>query len=148
MHLDKFVPVGGWASSGRDRRRFERFAEMCQDLPNRPRLWCKEMSRMSPPHAGHSSGNFSPTRAISLDQAIREVSWERGFWFAWFASQHPPVAWSSLACPPVAASRCFPTFPFRQSRDGRPQRVVRSEDAVIPVPVFPRLQPVLRRILD
>jgi len=35
----------------------------------------KEMSRMSPPHAGHSSGNFSPTRAISLAQAIREVSW-------------------------------------------------------------------------
>jgi len=39
-------------------------------------------------------------------QAIREVSWERGFWFA---SPQPPVAWSSLACPPVAASRCFPT---------------------------------------
>ncbi len=106
MHLDKFVPVGGWAASGRDRRRFERFAEMCQDLPNRPRLWCKEMSRMSPPQAGHSSGNSSPTRAISLAQAIREVSWERGFWFA---SPQPPVAWSSLACPPVAASRCFPT---------------------------------------
>jgi hypothetical protein len=27
----------------------------------------------------------------------------------------------------------------RQSRDGRPQRVIGSEDAVIPVPVFPRL---------
>ena len=33
---------------------------------------------MSPPHAGHSSGNFSPTRVISLAQAIRDVSWERG----------------------------------------------------------------------
>ena len=74
--------------------------------------------------------------AISLAQAIREVSWERGFWFA---SPQPPVAWSSLACPPVAASRCFPTFPFRQRRDGRPERVIRREDAVIPVPVFPRL---------
>ena len=63
---------------------------------------------MSPPHAGHSSGNFSPTRAISLAQAIREVSCERGFWFA---SPQPPVACSSLACPPVVASRCFPTFP-------------------------------------
>ena len=91
---------------------------------------------MSPPHAGHSSGNFSPTRAISLAQAIREVSWERGFWFA---SPQPPVACSSLACPPVVASRCFPTFPFRQSRDGRPQRVIGREDAVIPVPVPPRL---------
>ena len=35
------------------------------------------ISRMSPPHAGHSSGNSSPTRAISLAQAIREVSCER-----------------------------------------------------------------------
>ena len=100
---------------------------------------------MSPPHAGHSSGNFSPTRAISLDQAIREVSWERGFWFAWFASQHPPVAWSSLACPPVAASRCFPTFPFRQSRDGRPQRVVRRKHSVIAMPVLPRLWDEIRK---
>ena len=43
---------------------------------------------MSPPHPGHSSGNSSPTRAISFAQAIREVSCERGFWFA---SQHPPI---------------------------------------------------------
>ena len=33
------------------------------------------MSRMSPPHPGHSSGNSSPTRAMSLAHAIREVSW-------------------------------------------------------------------------
>ena len=46
---------------------------------------------MSPPHAGHSSGNFSPTRAISFAPAIREVSCERGFSVAWFASQHPSV---------------------------------------------------------
>jgi hypothetical protein len=39
----------------------------------------KAMSRMSPPHPGHSSGNSSPTRAISLAQAIREVSCERSF---------------------------------------------------------------------
>ena len=36
------------------------------------------ISRMSPPHAGHSSGNSSPTRARSFAQAIREVSWEGG----------------------------------------------------------------------
>ncbi len=39
----------------------------------------KAISRMSPPHAGHSSGNSSPTRARSFAQAIREVSCERGF---------------------------------------------------------------------
>jgi molybdopterin biosynthesis enzyme MoaB len=37
------------------------------------------ISRMSPPQAGHSSGNSSPTRAMSFAQAIREVSCERGF---------------------------------------------------------------------
>jgi hypothetical protein len=37
------------------------------------------ISRMSPPQFGHSSGNSSPTLAISLAQAIRDVSWERGF---------------------------------------------------------------------
>jgi hypothetical protein len=45
----------------------------------------KAMSRMSPPHAGHWSGNSSPTRAISVAQVIREVSWERGF--AWVPQQ-------------------------------------------------------------
>jgi len=39
----------------------------------------KELSRMSPPRAGHRSGNSSPTRDISFAQAIREVSCERGF---------------------------------------------------------------------
>ena len=39
----------------------------------------KEISRMSPPHIGHSSGNSSPTRAISFAQAIRDVSCERSF---------------------------------------------------------------------
>jgi hypothetical protein len=37
------------------------------------------ISRMSPPQVGHASGNSSPTRAMSLAQAIREVSCERGF---------------------------------------------------------------------
>jgi hypothetical protein len=37
------------------------------------------ISRMSPPQFGHSSGNSSPTRAMSLAHAIRDVSCERGF---------------------------------------------------------------------
>jgi hypothetical protein len=32
------------------------------------------ISRMAPPHPGHSMGNSSPTRAISFARAIREVS--------------------------------------------------------------------------
>ena len=38
MHLDEFAPVGRWAASGREGGRFEWFAEVCQDLPNRPRF--------------------------------------------------------------------------------------------------------------
>ena len=36
----------------------------------------KAISRMSPPHAGHSSGNSFPTWAMSFARAIREVSCE------------------------------------------------------------------------
>jgi hypothetical protein len=38
MHLHEFAPVGGRPTSGRDRRRFERFAEVREDLPDRPRI--------------------------------------------------------------------------------------------------------------
>ena len=75
------APVGRRAPGGCERRRLEWFAEMGQDLPNRPWLWCNAISRMSPPHAGQGSGNSSPTRAMSLAHAIRDVSCERGFWF-------------------------------------------------------------------
>jgi len=39
----------------------------------------KAISRMSPLHAGYSSGNSSPTRAMSFAHAVREVSCERSF---------------------------------------------------------------------
>jgi len=38
MRLDEFAPVGGRAAGGRDGRRLERFAEMREDFPDRPRL--------------------------------------------------------------------------------------------------------------
>jgi hypothetical protein len=43
------------------------------------------ISRMLPPHAGHSSGKSFLTRARSFAQAIREVSCERGL--SWFGGQ-------------------------------------------------------------
>ena len=75
----------------------------------------------SPPQLEHSSGNSSPTR---------EVSWERGFSPE---SQQPPAACPPPACPAFAASLCFPVFPFRQRSNGRPQRVIRSKHALLPV---------------
>ena len=36
--LHELSPVGRRATGGRDGRRFERFAQVCQDLPDRPRI--------------------------------------------------------------------------------------------------------------
>jgi hypothetical protein len=98
------------------------------------------MSRMSSPHPGHSSGNSSPTRAMSLAHAIREVSWEGSLSHE---SQPWPVASPSAACAPtacplVAASRGLPTFAFVMRRDGGPELVIRGEHPVIAMPVLPR----------
>jgi hypothetical protein len=79
VDLDELAPVGGRATSRRDGRRFERFAKMGQDLPNRP--WLRDerdepdvtaavraLKRKLLPHPGHQ-----------FPHAIREVSCERGF---------------------------------------------------------------------
>ena len=96
MDLHGLSPVDRRATGGRDGRWFERFAEVCQGLTLRGRSHPGlrplanlrfEVSRLLPAvfsepdvaaAGGHSSGNSSPTRAISLAQAIREVSCERG----------------------------------------------------------------------
>ena len=64
MDLHEFAPVSGRAASGQHRRRFERFAEVCQDLPDRPRVgdegdepdvtatrWARKRKLL--PHPGH-----------------------------------------------------------------------------------------------
>jgi hypothetical protein len=38
MSLNKLAPVGGRATGGGDRRRFERLAQVGEDFPDRPRL--------------------------------------------------------------------------------------------------------------
>jgi hypothetical protein len=88
MHVDDLAPVGGRAPGGRAGWRFERLAEMREGLISRgrshpglhplanlqfevsrllpavcPASVMNAMSRMSPPHPGHSSENSSPTRA-------------------------------------------------------------------------------------
>jgi len=46
MGLHELVPVGGRATSGRHRRRFEWFVEVCENLPDRPRL-CDERDQLA-----------------------------------------------------------------------------------------------------
>ena len=59
------------------------------------------MSRMSPPPR-HSSDNSTPTRGFSLDQAIRDVSWDRGLWYE---SQRSAAAFSPPPPRPHVACR-------------------------------------------
>ena len=73
----------------------------------------------------------------------REVSWEGSLSHQSHQSQPWQVASLSAACPPtacppVAASRGLPTFPFVMRRDGGPELVIRGEHPVIPVPMLPR----------
>ena len=92
MDLDELAPVGGWAAGGRDGRRCERFTQVGEDLLDGPRFGDeRDEPDVATTQPGHSSGNSSPTRAVSFAQAIREVSCERGLSVAWFASQHPSV---------------------------------------------------------
>jgi hypothetical protein len=52
---------------------------MREDYLDHPGSVTNSISRMSPPQFGHLSGNTRPHPAISLAQAIRDASCERGF---------------------------------------------------------------------
>ena len=78
----------------------------------------KAIRRMSPPHAGHSSGNSSPTRAISFAQAIRELT-------------------ARLA-----------DVPEGERRDGPPQLVIRRKHPVVAMPVLPRRRDEIREPVE
>ena len=74
MHLHELSPVGGRPASGRERRRFKRFAEVGENLPDGPRFrdegdqpdvattrWALERKLL--PHPGHQLGR---PNAISM----------------------------------------------------------------------------------
>jgi hypothetical protein len=68
------------------------------------------ISRMSPPHPGHSSGNSSPARVISFARASRGGASERGFALE---SQQPSAACAPpVACPPGVISPGVPDGAF------------------------------------
>ena len=88
-----------WAACRRERWRFERFAQVPENFPDECRLGCNEISRMSPPQFGHSSGNSSSTRAMGFAHAIREGS-------------RAPLRRQCLVRSPTSTSPC----PIRSSR--------------------------------
>ena len=75
MDLHEIGPVGGRTTSGRHRRRFERFGEVREYLPDRPRLrdegyqpdiaatrWALERKLL--PHPGHEFGPRNPGSVV------------------------------------------------------------------------------------
>jgi len=79
MDLHELAPVDGRATSGRDKRRLEQFAKMREDLPDRPRLRDERNQTDVATTRWALERKLLPTRAMSLAQAIPEVSCERGF---------------------------------------------------------------------
>ena len=79
IRLDEFALVCGRAPGRRDWWWLERFAEVCENLPDRPWL-CDERNQPDVAAAHRAlERKPSPSRARSFAQAIREVSCERGF---------------------------------------------------------------------
>ena len=71
MDLDELAPVGGRAAGGQHRWWLERFAEVCQNYPDRPRLCIERyqldvaatvraLERKLLPHPGHEFGPRNP----------------------------------------------------------------------------------------
>ena len=79
MRLDELAPLGGRASRRRERRRFDRFSQMCENLPDQPCLRDEGNEPDVTAARWALQRKLLPNRAISLAQAIREVSCERGF---------------------------------------------------------------------
>jgi hypothetical protein len=90
--LDNVAPVGGRATGRQDWRRLERFAEVCQDLPDRPRIGdeCDQPDVAAAggarkwkllPHPRHELGPGDPrgvVRAGLLIRVIRVTAASRG----------------------------------------------------------------------
>ena len=96
LNLHELSPVGRRTTGGRDGRKVERFAEVCQGLTSRERSHPGhlplanlrfQLSRLLPEVSSESDVATTtqasqrkplPTLSMSLAEAIREVSWDRG----------------------------------------------------------------------
>ena len=135
MRLDELAPVGRWAPARRDWWWLERFAEVCQNLPDRPWL-CDErnqpdvaaavraLERKLLPHPGHEFRPSNPGGVVRAGCLMRVRAASRGVTVA------PMPTGSGVA--PLA------DVADRQRRDGFSQLVIRREHPVVVMPVLPR----------
>jgi len=137
VHLHKFAPVGGRPAGGRDGRRFERFAEVREDLPDRPGLGDERdepdvaaarraQERKLLPRPRHQLGPRNPGGVVRAGLFMSVAAAFRGM--------------SAVRVPACRGISPLADIPDRQSGDGPPQRVIRREDSVIAVPVLARLR--------
>ena len=135
MGLHELVPVGGRATSGRHRRRFEWFVEVCENLPDRPRL-CDErdqpdvaaarwaLKRKLLPYPRHELGPRNPRRVVRAGLSMRVTTASCGATVVRMSAGRGVL--------PLA------DIPDCQRRDGPPELVVGCKHPVVAMPVLPR----------
>ena len=155
MDLHDLAPVSGRATSGRDGRRLEWFAEMCENLTSRGRSHPGlrplanlrfEVSRLLPavcsepdvttavralerkllPHPGHEFRPRNPRRVVRAGLLFR---------------LRVTAACGAMTVAPMPAGRglaLLANVADGQRRDGPPQLVIRRKHPVVAMPVLPR----------
>ena len=135
ISLDKLAPVGGRSPGRRDWRRLERFAKVCENLPDRP--WLRDegnepdvatavraLERKLLAHPGQEFRPGNSRRVVRAGLLIRVAA----------ASGAVTVVFM----PAGRGLGLLADVPDRERRDGPPERVVRCKHPVIPMPVLPR----------
>jgi hypothetical protein len=100
---------------------------------------------MSPPHPGHSSGNSSPTRAMSFAQAFARGIVRPGLLMCVAAAFR---GLSAGRMPASHGTALLADVSYCQRRDGPPQLVIRGKHPVVAVPVLPRRWDKVRQTID
>ena len=128
MGLHELAPVGGRATSGRDGRRLKWFAEVCENLPDGPRLRderdqpdvataVRALKWKLLPHPGHEFRPGNPRRVVRAGRLIRVA-----------------VAPCGATVVPMPTGRGPPLLADvadRECRDGGPQFVIRRKHPVV-----------------
>ena len=135
MSLDKRAPVGRWAPRGCNRWWLERFAQMREDFPDRPRLrherdqsdvaatrWALQRKLLA--HPGHQFRPRDSRRVVRAGLLLRVVAVS-----------------GAVTIVSVSAGRGLALLTDvcdRECRDGFSQLVVRRKHPVVAMPVLPR----------
>ncbi len=147
VDLYEFAPVGGRPAGGRDGRRFERFAEVREDLADRP--WLRD--ERDQPDIAATVWALEGKLLTHPGQQFRPCN-PRGVVGAWLVTRSCVVAsfrGMTVSLMP-AGSRLAPVTDVAdgQSRDGGPELVIRGEHPVIAMPVLPRRRDEIRQPIE